>query len=102
MIWPQKGEQASGILALLTLYPHRPTKGNTQTYCLGPELELGGNGLYCMFGITANLSSRNLVSIPTSEFVKPGLLYNILLRKTPLNFAEQSKSTQIFSVLWGW
>jgi len=42
MRWPQKGEQACGILALLTSYPHRPTKGNTETYCLGPELELGG------------------------------------------------------------
>lgn len=82
--------------------PIVPPKETQKRTVLVRNLNLVEHGLYCMFGITANLSSRNLVSIPTSEFVKPGLLYNMLLRKTPLNFAEQSKSTLIFPVLWGY
>ena len=55
-----------------------------------------------MSAITAILSPRNLVNTPTSEFVKSGPLYHMLLRETPLNFAEQSKTTLIFPGLQGW
>ena len=49
-----------------------------------------------MSTITATLSSRSLVSTPTSEFVKSSPLYNMLLSDNPINFAEQSKTTLIF------
>ena len=46
-IWPQKGEQASGILELLASYRHRPTKEYVETYYRGLELELGGTWNLC-------------------------------------------------------
>ena len=55
-----------------------------------------------MSAIIATLSSRNLVSTPTSEFLKSGPLYNMLLSDNPTNFAEHSKTTLIFPGLWGW
>ena len=55
-----------------------------------------------MSAITATLSSRNLVSTPTSEFVKSGPLQNMLLSDNPMSFAEHSKTTLIFPGLWGW
>ena len=46
-IWPQKGEQASGILELLASYHHRPTTENAKTHYRGLELELGGKWTLC-------------------------------------------------------
>ena len=46
-IWPQKGEQASGILELLASYRHHPTKENAETYFLGLQLKLGGTWTLC-------------------------------------------------------
>ena len=96
-IWSQKGEQASGILELLASYRLRPTIENAKTYYRCLELELGGTWTL-RSAIAAILSSQSLVNIPTSVFVKSGPLYNMLLRETPRNLAEQSKTILIFPV----